>query len=483
MQRDTLRRVPPRPAALAQTEPAAAGMALLGLIEFVLSYTAIYGVIQAPGMVGSLSSSAFSIVAIPSTGPAELAGVLSLTLAVVALIIGLYRPAVCMNRGRQAICVALSTAAAFMMLLMIAGGVGRGLTINQTLSIAHIVAAWVLTVGAIRLALGILAFNQVRRRILILGDETKVERISHRLRHRLGRRYDAVVCLPTLPPHTAASQAPEHDPDHQHLDWSLLASQRLWGVVMASGLSPAATSALLDSKMRGLRVMSGTDFEEQGLGRIDLEALTPDIMLTETGYVAAWRFNAVQRIRDVAISLVMLVMTLPLMLLAALAIKADTAGPVLYRQSRVGKGGRVFTLFKFRSMTADAEATGGPRWALPHDPRITRVGRFIRATRIDELPQLLNIIRGDMSLVGPRPERPHFVAQLAKAIPLYSQRGYVKPGLTGWAQVNYPYGASVEDAREKLAYDLYYLKHRSLWLDLRILLGTVRVVLTREGAR
>ena len=134
-------------------------------------------------------------------------------------------------------------------------------------------------------------------------------------------------------------------------------------------------------------------------------------------------------------------------------------------------------------MSADAEAGGKPRWAQKHDSRITRVGRFIRSTRIDELPQLINILRGEMSLVGPRPERPHFVDQLGKVIPFYSQRSYVKPGLTGWAQVNYPYGASIEDAREKLAYDLYYVKHRSFWMDLRILVATVRVVLTREGAR
>ena len=134
-------------------------------------------------------------------------------------------------------------------------------------------------------------------------------------------------------------------------------------------------------------------------------------------------------------------------------------------------------------MTADAEAGGSPRWAQKQDPRITRVGRFIRATRIDELPQLANVIRGEMSLVGPRPERPHFVEQLARAIPFYRQRAYVKPGLTGWAQVNFPYGASVEDAREKLAYDLYYVKNRTIMLDMIILISTIRVVLFREGAR
>jgi exopolysaccharide biosynthesis polyprenyl glycosylphosphotransferase len=179
----------------------------------------------------------------------------------------------------------------------------------------------------------------------------------------------------------------------------------------------------------------------------------------------------------------MLALAVPLMAVTAIAVRLDSKGPVLYRQKRVGLRGRSFMLLKFRSMRVDAEAGGLPRWAARGDARVTRVGAFIRSTRIDELPQLLNVLRGDMSLVGPRPERPHFVEQLAELIPFYDKRSYVKPGLTGWAQVNYPYGASVEDAREKLAYDLYYVKNRGLFLDLLVLLATVRVILFREGAR
>jgi lipopolysaccharide/colanic/teichoic acid biosynthesis glycosyltransferase len=166
-----------------------------------------------------------------------------------------------------------------------------------------------------------------------------------------------------------------------------------------------------------------------------------------------------------------------------LAIRLDSPGPVFYRQQRNGRDNRTFALLKFRSMVVDAEAGGKPRWASLQDPRVTRVGRFIRSARIDELPQLLNVLRGEMSMVGPRPERPAFVAELAAAIPHYHDRAIVKPGITGWAQVNYPYGASVADARMKLAYDLYYIRRRSLLLDLLILLATVRVVLFREGAR
>jgi exopolysaccharide biosynthesis polyprenyl glycosylphosphotransferase len=186
---------------------------------------------------------------------------------------------------------------------------------------------------------------------------------------------------------------------------------------------------------------------------------------------------------DIAVGVILTTLTLPLMLVTAAAIRLDGPGPVLYRQERTGLHGKTFTLFKFRSMATDAEAAGKPRWAEQRDPRVTRVGAFIRASRIDELPQLFNVLRGEMSMIGPRPERPVFVDELAKVIPFYNHRGYVKPGLTGWAQVSYPYGASVDDAREKLAYDLYYVKNRSILLDMVILLSTVRVILFREGAR
>ena len=192
--------------------------------------------------------------------------------------------------------------------------------------------------------------------------------------------------------------------------------------------------------------------------------------------------DMVRRARDVCGSLLLLVLTLPLLLVVALLIKLESPGPVLYRQRRVGLNGSVFTLLKLRSMRVDAEAAG-PCWAAKRDPRVTRVGAAIRGCRIDELPQLLNVLRGEMSLVGPRPERPHFTAQLTRVIPRYDERTRVLPGITGWAQVRYPYGASVEDACAKLAYDLHYLAHRSLLFDLRILAETVRIVMLRIGAR
>jgi exopolysaccharide biosynthesis polyprenyl glycosylphosphotransferase len=216
---------------------------------------------------------------------------------------------------------------------------------------------------------------------------------------------------------------------------------------------------------------------------VDLDSLTVPTLLFADGFANARLSNAAKRVLDTAVALLLLLLTLPLMIMTAVLVRLDSPGPVLYRQTRVGLHGETFTLLKFRSMAIDAEAGGAPRWATQQDPRITRVGNIIRPMRIDELPQLINVLRGEMSLIGPRPERPQFVDELARIIPFYRERAYVKPGITGWAQVNFPYGASVEDAVQKLSYDLYYVKNRSLLLDLLILLATIRVILFREGAR
>jgi lipopolysaccharide/colanic/teichoic acid biosynthesis glycosyltransferase len=223
-------------------------------------------------------------------------------------------------------------------------------------------------------------------------------------------------------------------------------------------------------------------FEDARRRRIDLDLLPADWL---SGAAVAREGRATRVLRrgfDLLGGMALIVLTLPVLLLTAVAVRLDSRGPVLYRQERVGQDGRVFTLFKFRSMTVDAEA-GGPCWATPGDPRVTRVGRFIRLTRIDELPQVFNVLRGEMALIGPRPERPAFVEQLAAVIPHYWSRSAIRPGITGWAQVNYPYGASVEDARHKLAYDLYYLYRRNLRMDLSIVAATIRIVISGEGAR
>jgi sugar transferase (PEP-CTERM system associated) len=239
---------------------------------------------------------------------------------------------------------------------------------------------------------------------------------------------------------------------------------------------------LLECKMKGIEVVELPTFFEREYRQVMLEALNPSWMVLGDGFRQGFFKNLVKRLFDLTASIVLLFVCLPALLLAVLLIFLESGAPVLYRQERVGRGGRVFTLYKLRSMRKDAESDGA-QWAATNDDRTTRVGRFLRKTRIDELPQIFNVLNGEMSFVGPRPERPVFVDQLVKQIPFYALRHNVKPGITGWAQVRYSYGASVDDAVEKLQYDLYYVKKHSLFLDLMILISTVEVVLWGRGAR
>jgi sugar transferase (PEP-CTERM system associated) len=239
---------------------------------------------------------------------------------------------------------------------------------------------------------------------------------------------------------------------------------------------------LLEAKLSGVHVEDAGTTYERITGKLLIESIKPSWLIFSDGFRASAATRAVKRAADFTLAGVGIVLAAPLMALTALAVRLESPGPVLYRQERVGANGRVFTLSKFRSMCADAEG-GTPVWATDKDDRVTRVGRFIRLTRLDELPQLWNVLRGDMSLVGPRPERPYFVEKLAAQIPFYTERHAVKPGVTGWAQVKYRYGSTVEDAMEKLRYDLYYIKHQSLAFDLTIVIDTVKVILARKGAQ
>ncbi|HEY1912307.1 MAG TPA: TIGR03013 family XrtA/PEP-CTERM system glycosyltransferase [Vicinamibacterales bacterium] len=239
---------------------------------------------------------------------------------------------------------------------------------------------------------------------------------------------------------------------------------------------------LLEAKLSGVRVEDAATTYERMTGKILVDDLKPSWLIFSDGFRASTATRFTKRVVDLVGSAVGLVVCAPLMGLTALVVRIESPGAVLYRQERVGENGRPFTLYKFRSMRLDAEH-GTPVWAQDHDPRITRVGRFIRMTRLDELPQLWNVFKGEMSFVGPRPERPFFVEQLAQAIPFYLSRHAVKPGVTGWAQVRYRYGASVEDSLEKLRYDLYYIKHLSIVFDLTILIDTVKVMVCRKGAQ
>jgi sugar transferase (PEP-CTERM system associated) len=240
---------------------------------------------------------------------------------------------------------------------------------------------------------------------------------------------------------------------------------------------------ILECRFRGIQVEEWPSFLEKLTGKIFVNSVRPGWLIFSDGAVHTRLTDTIRRALDVGLSLMGLILSAPLMGLAALSIKLNSAGPVLFRQERVGKDGKVFLLYKFRSMYVDAEQLTGPVWASEDDPRVTRVGRVLRKIRLDETPQMFNVLIGDMSFIGPRPERSVFVNQLKEEIPYYVLRFAVKPGITGWAQVRYSYGSTVEDALEKLQYDLYYIKNMSVFLDLLILLKSIQVVLFGRGAR
>jgi sugar transferase (PEP-CTERM system associated) len=239
---------------------------------------------------------------------------------------------------------------------------------------------------------------------------------------------------------------------------------------------------LLDCKMRGIAIEEGIEFYEHLTGRLQVESLRPSFLIFSDGFIKSKLTIWTKRVIEFALSLLGLILLSPLILAVFILIKIDSRGPVFFRQERVGERKKIFKLLKFRSMVENAEANG-PVWAEQDDKRVTRVGRWIRKWRIDEVPQMLNVLKGDVSFVGPRPERPFFVEKLRKEIPFYDQRFSVKPGVTGWAQIKYRYGASIEDAMEKLKYDLYYIKNLSPLLDLLIIFETIKVVLFGKGAR
>lgn len=240
---------------------------------------------------------------------------------------------------------------------------------------------------------------------------------------------------------------------------------------------------VLGCKFSGINVIDAPSFYEEMTGKLLLEDITPSWFIFSDGFRITFFKRFCKMIIDIFIASIGLILTLPLFSMIALAIKIDSSGPIFFRQFRVGKDENNFILYKFRTMHQDAESKTGAVWAQKNDPRITRVGRILRKTRLDEIPQIYNVLKGDMSIVGPRPERPEFVEDLLKIIPYYSERHFVKPGITGWAQIRYSYGSSVKDAIEKLRYDLYYIKHTSLFFDFMIIMETIKVVLFGKGAR
>ncbi len=323
------------------------------------------------------------------------------------------------------------------------------------------------------------------RRVLIIGLGTEATAVAADLRKRGARQFEIVGFYPTSTDDTHKPHGDERIFSRRNALIRLVREQRVDEIVVAvkeqrGGVLPIRE--LLECRTSGIPVRGLAEFYERCKGEVRLDSLKASWLIYGRGFVQHSTRSFVKRTFDILISLILLTLAWPIMLATAIAIRLEGPGPILFMQERVGLRGRVFKVLKFRSMRIDAEKDGIARWASQNDSRVTRVGAFIRMLRIDELPQLLNVLWGEMSLVGPRPERPSFVSELAEKIPFYDIRHCVKPGVTGWAQVRFSYGASVEDSRHKLQFDLYYVKNHTLFLDLLVIVETVRVVLFREGA-
>ncbi|MGI8894764.1 MAG: TIGR03013 family XrtA/PEP-CTERM system glycosyltransferase [Casimicrobiaceae bacterium] len=321
------------------------------------------------------------------------------------------------------------------------------------------------------------------RRMIVLGTGFEAAAVEHSL-----QRFGVDVKIVGFYPVESA------DATHVPADRILVGALSLAETVRRHGVEEVVVAVrerrggvlplrdLLDCKLAGVRVLDLSSYYERALGQVRLDSLHASWLIFGEGFRQSLARMFVKRVVDIVAATALLAISAPVMLVTAALVAAENGFPVLYRQERIGQGGRIFRVIKFRSMRTDAEVDGTPRWATSNDVRVTRVGRVIRKYRIDELPQLINVLKGDMSLIGPRPERPFFVDQLAREIPFYGARHSVKPGITGWAQVRYRYGASVDDAVQKLQYDLYYVKNHTLFLDILVLFETIGVVLTAQGA-
>jgi sugar transferase (PEP-CTERM system associated) len=356
---------------------------------------------------------------------------------------------------------------------------GRGVFLTSVGMLLVVVPAW-------RIAFdGVTRDPHLEERVLIVGTGSIARLIAWQIQNQHDFAYRIVGYL-------AENSEADVDADGLHLPLlgsavdvaRLAALHQIDRVVIAvsdrRGHLPI--QELLRAKLSGVRIEDAPTTYERITGKILTDGIAPSWFIFSDGFRASRTTRVLKRVIDLVMGAVGLVLAAPLMLLTALAIRIDSPGPIFYKQERVGENDRLFTLCKFRSMRSDAEKAG-PMWAQSNDNRVTRIGRFIRLTRLDELPQLLNVIRGDMSFVGPRPERPYFVQQLTAQIPFYAERHAVKPGVTGWAQVRYRYGSSIEDAMEKLRYDLYYIKHLSIAFDFTIVIDTVKVILCAKGAQ
>lgn len=359
------------------------------------------------------------------------------------------------------------------------------LFLGRGLMMLSVLLALVFVIASRHLFVSLLKSNQLNRRVLVYGsghNASSIDAIGEHLK-KLGVSVVGYLASPGgegntgHPTITRLNQSLTEYAHQQQVDLIVVAMDDRRGAL--------PTDELIECRLEGIEVVDLPTFFESTAAKIRIDLMPPSWLIFGGGFETGAATDLIKRGVDLTAALALLLLSWPFMVFTMMAIKFEDGwkAPVIYRQVRVGKDGKLFQIYKFRSMRCDAEQGQKPQWATSNDPRITRVGQIIRLLRIDELPQLLNVIKGDMSFVGPRPERPEFVETLSKKIPYYNERHRVKPGVTGWAQLNYPYGASDRDSMEKLQFDLYYTKNHSMMLDLIILLQTLEVVLFGKGAR
>jgi sugar transferase (PEP-CTERM system associated) len=358
------------------------------------------------------------------------------------------------------------------------------LALGRGLLFLALAMASVLLVVARLVMLRLIDENQIKRRVLIIGTGAMADRLRLRLRRRADRRrFDIVGFVSTSSREDRAPVALSHGGVISLDEARSIKNVDEIVVALDDRRAQVPLDFLLYHKRKGTIVSEIVDFLERETERLDIDILAPSLLLYEASSQTGIAYRWFKRFLDFISSAAFLIFCAPVFAAMVVCIWMEDGfgAPIFYRQKRVGMHGNSFDLLKFRSMTVDAESASGPRFASPNDSRVTRVGRFMRRFRIDELPQLVNVLRGEMSIVGPRPERPEFVEQLMQCTPLYFYRHGVRPGLAGWAQLNYPYGASIEDGRQKLAYDLYYIKNTNLIMDFLILMQTLEVVIWGRG--
>lgn len=402
--------------------------------------------------------------------------IFSSILLAVMFSLGVYHESVAADLTATIVRIAVSFTLAFVVLSALFYALPALIIWRSALAIA-MTGAFVLVLGMHLVVLHAMDLTALKRRVLVVGTGPQAARIADL--ERSGQAY-GYVCAGFLRLPGEESLIPDQRLVADTLPLCDIAERdNVNEIVIAvqDRRNRLPLDDLVDCGFRGITVSDFETFWEREAKQVDLDVLPRNWMLFSRSFPGGRLPRVAKRLFDVVVSLAALIALLPLLVSTAIAIRMDSSGPIFYRQERVGLRGTSFWLLKFRSMRPDAERDGVPRWAADKDDRVTAIGQFIRKTRIDEIPQIVNVLKGEMSFVGPRPERPYFVEQLSSEIPFYRERFRVKPGITGWAQLNYPYGASIADARRKLEYDLYYIKNFGVMLDTIIVMQTLRVVL------